>query len=51
MDEQQALTKLAERTGLEFRAEPRLQESASKFYETIEPDLARALAQSGRAYH
>ncbi len=41
MDEQQALTKFAERTGLEFRAEPRLQESASKFYETVPPELAR----------
>ncbi len=41
MDEQQALTKMAERTGLEFRLEPRLQESSSKFYETIDPDLAR----------
>jgi len=41
MDEQQALSRLAERTGLEFRLEPRLQESSSKFYETIDPDLAR----------
>lgn len=41
MDEQQALSKLAERTGLEYRAEPRLQESSSKFYENIKPDLAR----------
>ncbi|HZW08806.1 MAG TPA: GspE/PulE family protein [Phycisphaerales bacterium] len=41
MDEQQALSKLAERTGLEFRLEPRLQESASKFYETVPPELAR----------
>ena len=41
MDEQQALTKLAERTGLEFRAEPRLQESASTFYESVPPELAR----------
>ncbi|MCC7387426.1 MAG: type II/IV secretion system protein [Phycisphaerales bacterium] len=47
MDEQQALTKLAERTGLEFRAEPRLQESASKFYETVSPDLARAQNVAG----
>ncbi|VAX39994.1 hypothetical protein MNBD_PLANCTO03-1974, partial [hydrothermal vent metagenome] len=41
MDEQQALAKLAERTGLEYRAEPRLQESSSKFYEIVEPELAR----------
>jgi general secretion pathway protein E len=41
MDEQQALAKLAERTGLPYVNEPRLQESASRFYETVPPELAR----------
>ncbi len=41
MDEQQALTKLGERTGLPFMNEPRLQESSSRFYESVPPDLAR----------
>ncbi len=41
MDEQQALSKLAQRTGLVYIAEPRLSESASRFYEVVSPDLAR----------
>ncbi len=41
MDEQQALTKLGERTGLSYINEPRLQESSSRFYESVPPDLAR----------
>ncbi|QKK09864.1 MAG: type II/IV secretion system protein [Planctomycetota bacterium] len=41
MDEQQALTKLGERTGLPFINEPRLQESSSNFYESVPPELAR----------
>ncbi|MEM1184600.1 MAG: GspE/PulE family protein [Planctomycetota bacterium] len=41
LDEQSALETLAERTGAEFEAEPRLAESASKFYELIDPDFAR----------
>src|SRR5204863_3984991 len=41
VDELTALQKLAERTGLRFVAEPRLHESASRFYETIPADTAR----------
>ncbi len=41
MDEHQALQRLSERTGLPFLAEPKLQESASKFYEIVPPDTAR----------
>src|SRR5690606_38448482 len=42
MDETSALRMLAQRTGLEFRADPRLTESASRFYEVVDPDDARA---------
>ncbi|MDX9910615.1 MAG: GspE/PulE family protein [Phycisphaerales bacterium] len=41
LDEHAALTRYAERTGLAFIAEPKLEDSASKFYEMIAPDLAR----------
>ncbi|MEM7754270.1 MAG: GspE/PulE family protein [Planctomycetota bacterium] len=41
MDEQTALETLAERTGALFEAEPRLAESASKFYEVVDADFAR----------
>ncbi len=41
VDEHTALTKLSERTGLKFIAEPRLHESSSRFYELIPPDIAR----------
>ncbi|TVQ63713.1 MAG: type II/IV secretion system protein [Phycisphaerales bacterium] len=41
IDEQQALTRLAQRTGLLFDPEPRLEDSASRFYELIPPDTAR----------
>jgi len=41
LDEQTALERLAERTGAEFEAEPRLAESASRFYELVDPDFAR----------
>jgi len=41
IDEHTALTKLAERTGLRFIPEPKLQESASRFYETIPGEIAR----------
>ncbi len=40
-DEQSSLKLLAERTGLPFIAEPRLSESALRFYEVVPPDLAR----------
>lgn len=42
MDEAGALKMLAHRTGLEFRPDPKLTESASKFYELVDPDDARA---------
>ena len=41
LDESSALKLLAERTGLEYAAEPRLQESATRFYELIDPEHAR----------
>ncbi len=41
LDEQTALTRLAERTGLRFVAEPKRQESAGRFYETIPAGVAR----------
>jgi len=40
-DEHTALAKLAERTGLPLDPEPRLHESAAKFYETVPANLAR----------
>lgn len=47
LDEHTALTKLAERTGLRFIAEPRLHESSSRFYEVVPPDVARRLHVAG----
>ncbi|MEM9374127.1 MAG: ATPase, T2SS/T4P/T4SS family, partial [Planctomycetota bacterium] len=41
LDESTALKLLAERTGLEYRAELKLTDSASRFYELVEPDFAR----------
>jgi general secretion pathway protein E len=41
IDEHTALTKLSERTGLRYIQEPKLQESASRFYEVIPGDIAR----------
>ena len=41
LDEASALRLLADRTGLEYRAEPRLTESASRFYELVPADTAR----------
>ncbi|MEI7657558.1 MAG: GspE/PulE family protein [Phycisphaerae bacterium] len=41
LDELQALTLLSQRTGLRFVAEPRGSESATKFYETVPPEVAR----------
>ena len=40
-DEQTSLKLLAERTGLPFVAEPRLSESALRFYEIVPPNIAR----------
>ncbi len=47
MDEHQALGKLSERTGLEFISEPRLDESASRFYELVPPEMARSHSVAG----
>ncbi len=41
LDEASALRLLADRTGLEYRAEPRLTESAGRFYELVPADTAR----------
>ncbi len=41
LDEQQALKRLSERTAIPFSAEPKAEPSASHFYETIHPDVAR----------
>ena len=40
-DEQRALELMSERTGLPFVSEPRLEESASRFYEAVPADIAR----------
>ncbi len=40
-DEQSSLKLLAERTGLPFVAEPRLNDSALRFYELVPPNVAR----------
>ncbi|MCB9841368.1 MAG: Flp pilus assembly complex ATPase component TadA [Phycisphaeraceae bacterium] len=47
LDEQTALEKLAERTGLSFVAEPRLEDSAQRFYELVPPDDARSRHVAG----
>ncbi len=41
VDEQQALRRLSECTGLAFVSEPKVESSASAFYETIPADVAR----------
>jgi len=41
VDEHQALELLSERTGLRYVPEPRLHESAGKFYEVVSPDVSR----------
>ncbi|MDX2118497.1 MAG: GspE/PulE family protein [Planctomycetota bacterium] len=41
MDEHHALEMLARRTGLRYLNEPKLTESAARFYEVIPPDVAR----------
>ncbi|MCH7961439.1 MAG: type II/IV secretion system protein [Planctomycetes bacterium] len=42
LDEHTALSRLAESTGLEFMAEPRLSESASRFYQQVPATVARS---------
>lgn len=41
LDEHQALDLLSKRTGLKFVGEPRLHESAGRFYEVVPADVAR----------
>ncbi len=41
IDEHQALELLSQRTGLPYIPEPRLSESAARYYETIPPEVAR----------
>jgi general secretion pathway protein E len=48
-DEHAALAKLAQRTGLRLENEPRLHETAAKFYETVPASLARERAIAGVA--
>tara|TARA_R110002096_G_scaffold344921_2_gene537959 strand:+ start:229197 stop:230909 length:1713 start_codon:yes stop_codon:yes gene_type:complete len=43
LDETSALKLLAQRTGLAFEPEPKLSESASRFYELIDPTKARSV--------
>ncbi|HED53056.1 MAG TPA: type II secretion system protein GspE [Phycisphaerales bacterium] len=40
-DEHTALEELSDRTGLPFLPDPRLEESAARFYELVPPDIAR----------
>ncbi|MDX2131520.1 MAG: GspE/PulE family protein [Planctomycetota bacterium] len=47
LDEHQGLELLSKRTGMRFVAEPRLGESASRFYETVPVDVARARLCAG----
>jgi general secretion pathway protein E len=47
LDEASALRLLADRTGLEYRAEPRLTESAARFYELVPADTARQASVAG----
>ena len=47
LDEQTALEKLGERTGLPFVAEPKLEDSAQRFYELVPADDARARHVAG----
>ena len=51
LDEQTALTRLADRTGLRYVAEPRLNESARRFYELIPPSVARSHHLAGVEMH
>jgi general secretion pathway protein E len=41
LDETSALKLLAQRTGLDFIPEPKLQESSTRFYELVDPNRAR----------
>lgn len=43
LDESSALKLLSDRTGLAFEQDPKLQESASRFYELIDPTKSRSI--------
>lgn len=47
LDEQSGLAKLSERTGIPLEPEPRLEESSSRFYEVIPPNVARERLVAG----
>jgi general secretion pathway protein E len=47
MDEHQGLELLAKRTGLRYAGEPKLHESAQRFYEVIPADVARSRLVAG----
>ncbi|CAG1006925.1 putative type II secretion system protein HxcR [Phycisphaerales bacterium] len=47
LDEHQALELLAKRTGLRYVPEPRIQESASRFYEVVPAEIARGRLCAG----
>jgi general secretion pathway protein E len=49
IDEHQALSMLAKRTGLRFDAEPKLDDSASRYYELVPGDLSRSHHVAGIA--
>jgi len=49
IDEHQALAMLAKRTGLRFDAEPKLEDSASRYYELVPGDLSRSHHVAGVA--
>jgi general secretion pathway protein E len=49
LDEHTGLAKLAERTGLALELEPKLQESAARFYEAIPGNMARERLVAGLA--
>ena len=47
LDEHQALELLGKRTGLDYVPEPRMHESASRFYEIVPADVARGRLCAG----
>ncbi|MCA3005791.1 MAG: hypothetical protein IOD15_10580, partial [Phycisphaerales bacterium] len=49
VDEHTGLARLAKRTGLAYIEEPRLQDSASRFYETVPASMAREHMVAGVA--
>ncbi|MBM4107871.1 MAG: type II/IV secretion system protein [Phycisphaerae bacterium] len=47
LDETQALQLLAHRTGLRFDPEPKLEETASRYYELVPPEVSRTFHVAG----